>query len=117
LNFGTSSLKSAAISLSISLLRCARLSQSIPDPLELLLEPSDDPMFTLAGVSGLFALLVSLSPLCTLRYSGFFFSADIPVCLDPGLQMNFQAGVSRHLVPLAAFFVQPQPPALAVTLH
>jgi hypothetical protein len=33
------------------------------------------------------------------------------------LQMNFQAGVSRHLVPLAAFFVQPQPPALAVTLH
>jgi len=34
--------------------------------------------------------------------------------LDPVIQMNFQTGMTRHLVALAAFLVQPEPPAFAM---
>jgi hypothetical protein len=34
--------------------------------------------------------------------------------LDRSIQIDIKAGVARHLVALAAFLVQPQPPALAV---
>jgi hypothetical protein len=34
--------------------------------------------------------------------------------LDPVIQMDFQARMAGHLVPLAAFLVEPEPPTLAV---
>jgi hypothetical protein len=35
-------------------------------------------------------------------------------CLDPIVKMYFQTWMTRHLVPLTAFFMEPQPSALAV---
>ena len=50
----------------------------------------------------------------TVRNSGPFWSREIPAAVIPGVQVLFETRMAGHLVTLATFFMQSQPPTLPV---